>query len=66
MINSAYLAHGILLHVILETTQLQVQHGGESLKYDPLLGVLQSVSFSHVLVLSLESLDLHIVLERIM
>lgn len=53
-------------HIILESLELQMQHGWERLEYDSLLGVLQSESFSGVSILSIHRLDLDIILERIL
>lgn len=63
--NSAtHLAHRILLHIILEPPQLQMQHRRKLLEDHTFLRILQPVSLRLVLVLSLQRLDLDVVLER--
>lgn len=60
-----YLDHGITLHVILETLQLEVEDRREGLEDDTLLGILQSISFRLILVLTVQSLDGNIIFERL-
>jgi len=61
-----HLAHGILLHVVLKSPQLQMKDRWEPLKNHSLLCVLQSIALGHVLVFAFQRLDLNIVLERVM
>jgi hypothetical protein len=60
------LAHGILLHVVFESPQLQMKDRWESLEYHTLLCVLQSITLGHILVFAFQGLDLNVVLERVM
>jgi hypothetical protein len=63
--NITYLDKRILLDVILKSSQLKMQHWWESIEDDSLPGILQTVSLRLVLVLAIQSLDLHVVLERV-
>ena len=63
--GTTYLDHGISLHVILETFKLKVEYRRERLEDDTLLGILQSISLRHVLVLTVQRLDGNIVFERL-
>jgi hypothetical protein len=55
----------VLLHVILESSELEVEDRGEGLKDDTLLCRLQSQALRLVLVLPIQRFNRHILLERL-
>lgn len=62
---ASHLDHGVPLHVVLESLELEVQHGRERLEDDSLPRVLESVALGVVLVLSVHCLDRDVVLKRV-
>ena len=60
-----YLDHSITLDVILEALELQVQDWRERLKDDAFLGILQTITLSHVLVVAIQGLNSYVIFERL-
>ena len=61
----AHLDHRVSLNVVFETLELKMQHRREGLEYDTLPRVLQAITFRLVLIVALQRLDNHVILERL-
>lgn len=59
-----YFDHGVLHNVIFESFQLEMQDRRKTLENDTLLGILEAITFRHILILALQSFFRNIIFER--
>ena len=64
-VSDRYLDHGVALHVILVALQLQVQDWRKRFEDDTLPSVLQSKTFSLILVFAIQRFYSDIIPERV-
>ena len=64
-VGGTYLDHGVALHVVLVALQLQVQDWRKRLEDDTLPSILQSKSFSLVLVFAIQRFHSDVIPERV-
>eukprot|EP00126_Sphaerothecum_destruens_P010956 Sdes_comp20833_c0_seq1m17443 len=64
LVTIVHFDHHIAIHVVFESFELELKHGGELLENDTHFGVLEAVAFCVIFVVSVQIFDLDIVAER--